>query len=301
MVQGTGSIPFALLAGISHWGLQEYDSTEKEFPKIFEERKADAGIIRNSSTYGTGLLKQKNQGSNFQYDEIGQGFSQDVTMTPYASGFILTREMIDDNQYMQLVKERSEYLGESTRETQEIVMANVINRGYNSSYKGPDGIELFSTVHKKAKGGVQSNKLAVDVTLSEAALEQMVRDLDKITNDAGNRIHVKPKQVVVPTDLRFEIVRILGSTLQVDSANHNINALRQGVFSEGHMVYSRMTDQNSFFIQTNVKNGLKFHNRIPVEFMNDPDTEALTMKFKVYIRFGTSWFDPLAVYGSQGA
>jgi hypothetical protein len=57
----------------------------------------------------------------------------------YALGFIITREMMDDDQYDIVGQRKAQGLAFSMRQTKEIVAANVYNRAFNS-YTGGDGV-----------------------------------------------------------------------------------------------------------------------------------------------------------------
>jgi len=56
----------------------------------------------------------------------------------------------------------------------------------------------------------------------------------------------------------FEAERILKSTLQNDTANNAINALKStGMFSGGVKVNHYLTDTDAWFIRTNCPDGMK--------------------------------------------
>ena len=99
----------------------------------------------------------------------------------------------------------------------------------------------------------------------------------------------------------YEAKRILGSEMRVATDNNDINALKAlGVIPE--VVTSHyFTDTDAWFINTDVKDGLKFFNRRAVEFDEDNDFDTENAKYKASFRASWGWTDPRSVYGNQGA
>jgi hypothetical protein len=187
------------------------------------------------------------------------------------------------------------------RQTEETTHANVFNRAFNSSYTGGDGTELLATDHAHFAGGTWSNKLTVDADLSEASLEQAVIDISKWTNDRGLKIAVKPKKVIVPTDLQFEAHRILKTSGQVYSADNTVNAIKSmGAFPDGVCVNHYLTSAQAWFLLTDVKHGLRSFQRRAMEFTIDNDHDTQNAKFAASKRWTQGWTDPRALYGSSG-
>ena len=139
------------------------------------------------------------------------------------------------------------------------------------------------------------------LTLSEAALEQACIDIAKWTNDRGLRINVKADKLIVPVDLMFEAERIVMSPYRVSTANNDINAMKyMGKFQNGIAVNHYLTDQNAWFIRTQVQDGLKHFERRAMEFAVDNDFDTENAKFKASERYSFGWTDWRGIYGSAG-
>ena len=83
-----------------------------------------------------------------------------------------------------------------------------------------------------------------------------------------------PDKLILPRQLVFEAERILKSTLQNDTANNAINALRsRGTIPEYHVCHY-FTDSNNWFIRTNAPNGMCWFDRASVEFKRDTDFDT---------------------------
>jgi phage major head subunit gpT-like protein len=218
----------------------------------------------------------------------------------YGLGFIITREMVEDDLYGQISKKKASALARSARHTKEIILANIYNRAFNSSYTGGDGKELLATDHPNITGGTYSNELTTAANLSEAALEQACIDIRKYTDDRGLRIAVMPKKLILPVDLEFEAHRILRSDGRVGTALNDPNALKDmGKF--GSVVLNNyLTSTTAWFIRTDVEDGMKYFQRRGMEFTTDNDWSTENAMFKVTERYSGGWSDPKGLFGSPG-
>lgn len=301
-IMTTGSIPKALTPVVKTFFGLSYNELPMQYTQIFEVGTMDRNFIEEVSVYGLSLATVRPEGSAISYDQMGQGFTQRYVAVTYGNGFILTRDAIEDNLYPQLAMQQTKQLAFSLRQLKENVHANVLNRAFSNSYVGADGVRLISTAHLKAKGGTFSNTLSVDADLSELAIEQMIINIMNAVNDAGLRINIMPKQLIIPPDLKFEAERILGSNLQYNTAENNINALKSmGSIPGGFIVNQYLSDTDAWFIQTNCPDGLKSYQRRPAMIDQDTDFDTDNVKYKATERYAVGWTDPRGIYGSQGA
>jgi hypothetical protein len=294
---------------LSAWFGQSYKEWPEEYKFLFDEEQSRKAYEEEVGVSGFGLAKEKSEGAGIQFDEASQSFVMRYTNKTYTLGFIITQEMIEDNQYDLTVigKKDAKALAFSMRQTKEVLAANIYNRAFNTSYLYGDGSTLVASAgggsasHATKAGGTYTNGPAVAADLSEAALEQACIDIMGFTNDRGLKISIMPKTLIVPKELTFEAERILKSTLQNDTANNAINALRAtGVIPEVK-VNHYLTDADAWFIRTNCPEGLKYFNRVPTEFSMDNDFDTTNAKFRARFRCSFGVSDKRAIYGSQGA
>lgn len=300
-VISTGSHPKALWPGIHAWFGRQYNEHKVEYTDLFDTQTSSKAYEEDVLATGFGLAPVKPEGGAVSYDSETQGFTKRYTHVAYSSGYIVTKEENADNLYETVSKRRSQALAFSFRQTKENVGANVYNRGFNSSYVGGDGKELFATDHP-TKSGSQSNELATAADLSEAALEDMVIQIMGATNDRGLKISLMPKCLILPRQLWFEGNRIVKSTLQNDTANNAVNALRvTNTFPEGIKINHYLTDQDAWFIRNNCPRGMTCFDREIEDFQQDNDFDTSNLKAKKYERYSFGWTDWRQVYGSAGA
>lgn len=298
----TGSFAKALWPGVNAWYGMEYNDYTPVYDKIFTVKRSRKAFEEVIGSTGFGLAVAKPEGDSIIYDAARQGFITRFQHVVYALGFIITREMMDDDQYDTVGKMRAQNLARSMRQTREIVAANILNRAFSSSFPYSNaGYQLIGTAQPNYAGGTFSNTLATPSDLSEAALEQAVIDISYFTDDRGLRIGVKPGKLVIPNTLQFEANRILKSQGRVGTDNNDINALRQmGMFTD-IVASPYLTDLDAWFIITDVENGLTLFERDPDSFEMDNDFDTENAKFKARSRFSVGVADPRSIYGSAGA
>jgi len=297
----SASFAKALWPGINKWYGREYDEHTVEWTDLFEQEGSSRAYEEDVGTTGFGLAKVKPEGQALSYDEESQAYVTRYAHVVYALGFIVTREIYEDDQYDIVGKRRAEALAFSMRQTKETVAANVYNRAFNSSYLGGDGLEMCSELHTNFSGGTWANELDVAADLSEASLEQACIDLMKFTNDRGLKISVMPEKLIIPVDLVFEAKRILGSEGRVGTADNDLNAIKSMGKFTSVVVNHYLTDTDAWFIKTNVKNGVKMFERRAMGFGIDNDFDTENAKYKASERYSFGWTDPRGIFGSPGA
>lgn len=301
-VVSTGNLPKLLWPGVNAIYGRAYAEWKREYPFVFKTYPSRGYFEEDVGVTGFGLAPIKPEGEGVHYDTMYQGYICRYTHVEYSLGFIITRNMYEDNRYQNEMITQSQGLAFSINTTRETVAANVLNRAFTAAYAGGDGLELCSTLHTNVSGGTYQNEPTTNADLSEASLEQACIDIAKWTNDRGLQIAVRPIRLVVPPDLDFEATRILKSTLQNDTANNAINALRSmGSIPEGHSVNHYLTDTDAWFIITDCPNGMKHFERRKDDFDKDNDFDTSNAKFKAESRYSFGWTDPKGIYGCVGA
>lgn len=297
----SGSFAKLLWPGLNAiWG-KEYNDYPVEWDKLFEKNSSDRAYEEDLGLSSFGLANVKAEGAPITYDTERQGFTSRYSHVVYALGFIVTREIYEDDQYGKVGAQKAKALARSMRQTKETIGANIYNRAFNSAYKGGDGVELISSSHPNVAGGTFSNKIAVASDLSEAALEQAVIDIAGFRDDRGLLIAAKPEKLVIPYQQQFEAKRILGADGRVGTDLNDPNVLKDlGIFSNV-VTNHYLTDPDAWYILTNVKDGLKYFERRGDQFEMDNDFDTENAKFKATARYSFGWSDPRAIYGSQGA
>lgn len=300
-VISTGNHPKALWPGVHAFVMGEYDKHPKEYSQIFDIEKSSMAYEEDVETSGFGLAMVKAEGSPTAYDSHQQGFTKRYTHVAYSLGYIVTREEMDDNLYKSRSFKRGKQLSFSFNTTKEIVHANILNRGFNGSYVGGDGVELFSNAHPTLSGN-QSNILAVAADLSEASLEDMLVQMMEAKNSRGLQIAIRGQKLIVAPSEVFNAERIMKSNLRSGTDFNDVNAIKSmGLLPGGICANHYLTDPDAWFVKTDAPNGLTSFERTGFEFKKDNDFDTENAKAKGYERYSVGWTDWRGAYGSPGA
>jgi len=217
-------------------------------------------------------------------------------------GFSLTEEAVEDNFYDSLSARYTKSLARAMSYTKQVKAAAVLNNGFSASYPGGDSVALFSSAHPLAGGGVNSNTSSVGVDLNETSLENAVIQIAAWTDERGLLIAARPVKLLVPPALQFVATRLLETKLRVGTADNDINAIENnGSIPQGYSVNHFLTDNNAWFLKTDVPNGLKHFVRMPMKTGMDGDFDTGNMRYKARERYSFGWSDPLGMWGSPGA
>ena len=279
-----------------------YNDYPAEWDKLFEHNKSDRAYEEDLGLSSFGLASVKNEGAPITFDSERQGFTSRYNHVVYGLGFIITREIYEDDQYGKVGAQKAKALARSMRHTKEINGANVYNRAFSGSgYLGGDGKTLIATDHPNVAGGSFSNQIATAADLSEAALEQAVIDIAGFRDDRGLLIAAQADKLVIPYQQQFEVKRILGADGRVGTDLNDPNVLKDMGIFRNVITNHYLTDPDAWFILTNIKDGLKYFERRGDAFEMDNDFDTENAKFKATARYSFGWSDPRAIYGSAGA
>jgi len=298
----TGTHPKALWPGVKLMFGMAYPNRD-EYADLVTMATSDKNREEMVQNDGFGLASIKEQGGSIAYDADAQAGTAIAYHLTYGSGYAITREAIEDNQYEKLATDRAKSLKKAMIESKNIVVANWFNRGFDSNYTvGWDGQPLFSASHP-SQAGNQSNLLATPADLSEASLEDLVIQIGGVTDGRGIKMTLKPRSLHIPRQLEFDATRILKSLLQNDTANNAVNAMRvNGTFPEGFKINHFFTDPDAFFIKTDLQaGGLTLFQRRALEFVQDNDFNTENALTKSTERYGIQIGDWREWFASAGA
>jgi hypothetical protein len=297
----SGSFAKALWPGVNAWYGKSYSEYETEYDKLFDKNTSSKAFEEDVGISSFGLAVNKPEGSPISYDSERQAFITRYQHAVFALGFVITREMMEDDQYDVVGQRKAQGLAFSMRQTKEVIAANVYNRAFTAGYTGGDGVVMISASHVNLKGGTWSNIISTASDLSEAALEQACIDIAGFTNDAGLLIAVRPESLIIPRQLIFEAKRILGTDGRVGTDNNDLNAIKTLGSIPKIVTNHYLTDTDAWFIRTNVQHGMKYFERRADQFDMDNDWDTENAKFKATARYSFGWTDPRGIYGSAGA
>ena len=279
-----------------------YDQRADEWMGIFKEQ---TGIPRNYHEepvlYGFGAAPELPDGMPVTYQSGGTLFIQRYLYKVYGLAFAITRVLAEDGDHIAIGQTYSKHLAQSMIETKETLTANVLNRAFNGSYTGGDGVSLVSTSHPIASGTF-SNQLSTAAALSQTSLEAILVQIASAVDNNGKKIRLNPSHLIVSPANIFQAEVLLKSVLRTGTANNDINPVKsKDMLAGGAKVMTRLTSSTAWWVQNgNVQDGLKLLMRRKLDKAMEGDFETDSMRYKSTERYTVGWTDPRTVWGTAG-
>jgi len=174
-----------------------------------------------------------------------------------------------------------------------------LNNAQVTTATGGDGESLIGNAHPLATGGAFSNVLTVAADLNETSLEQSLIDIAGFVDERGLKIAASGQKMIIPKELQFTAERIMKSPMRVGTADNDINAINNmGMVPQGYRVNNFLTDTDSFFLLTDIPNGLKYFVRSPIKTAMEGDFDTGNMRFKARERYSFGFSDPRCIFGN---
>jgi len=290
-----------LLPGLNALFGLEYAKYENEHAEIYETETSERSFEEEVKLSGFGAAPVKPEGSAITYDNAQESFTARYNHETVAMGFSITEEAMEDNLYDSLSARYTKALARAMAYTKQVKAAALLNTGFTTFQSG-DGVTLFSTAHPTVSGGNNANRPAVDADLNETSLEQAVIDIAAYRDERGLLVAARPRKLIVPPSLMFVATRLLQTEGRVGTADNDINALRtNGSIPEGYRVNHYLTDNDAWYLTTDIPNGMKHFVRVAMSTSMDGDFDTGNVRYKARERYSFGVSDPLGIYGSPGA
>jgi len=277
----------------------EYNRYDNEHTEIFMAESSDRAFEEEVMLSGFAGAPVKQEGAGVVFDQANETFTARYTHNTVALAFSITEEAIEDNLYDKLAGRYTKALARSMSHSKQVTAASVLNNAQITTVTGGDGVSLINGSHPLATGGTFSNVLATAADLNETSLEQSLIDIAGFVDERGLKIALSGRKMIIPKELQFTAERLMKSPLRTGTADNDINALASmGMVPEGYRINHFLTDTDSFFILTDVPNGMKHFVRSPIKTAMEGDFDTGNVRFKARERYSFGWSDPRAIFGN---
>jgi phage major head subunit gpT-like protein len=217
----------------------------------------------------------------------------------YGLGTSISDEVIRDAKF-DVVADIMAKMADSAKETQEVSFMNMFNNAFGSQNTA-DGEDLCDTGHLLPSGLTWSNRLATDADLSQSSLQQALIDFEKNPiGDTGIRKMIKPRILLVPSELRPKALELVKSELKPDTMDNNMNYLKD----EGLVVVSspHLTDTDAWFLLSDkADHSLCVIQDYGVQTKGWEENSNDTIIYKSRYRETVDVFNAYGVFGTTGA
>ncbi len=282
----------------------EYKRYENQHAEIYTTESSDRAFEEEVMLSGFANANVKVEGSGVAYDEAQETYTARYTHDTLALAFSITEEAIEDNLYDRLASRYTKALARSMSNAKQVKAVTPLIDGLPSTdgYDSGDGVSLFNTSHTTVSGTAVKNTLSTQADLNETSLEQALIDIAAITDERGLKIAAKGVKMIIPSANQFTAERLTKSQGRVGTADNDINAVKSlGMIPQGYRVNNYLTDTDSWYIITDVPNGMKHFDRSPLTTKMEGDFDTGNVRYKARERYVFGVSDPRGIFGVEGA
>ena len=281
----------------------EYKRYENQHAEIYNIESSDRAFEEEVMLSGFGNAQVKGEGQGIAFDDAQETFTARYTHETIALAFAITEEAIEDNLYDRLASRYTKALARSMANSKQVKAVSPLINGLPSTdtFDSGDGVSLFNTSHTTL-GGSFANTLATQADLNETSLEQSLIDIGEMTDERGLLIAAKGVKMIVPPENQFNAERLMKSQGRTGTADNDINAVNSmGMIPQGYRVNNYLTDADSWYIITDVPNGMKMFVRTPLNTAMEGDFDTGNVRYKARERYSFGVSDPRGIFGVEGA
>jgi hypothetical protein len=277
----------------------EYKNYENQHAEIYDTENSDRAFEEEVMLSGFDKAAVKSEGAAVVYDSAQETYTARYQHETIALAFSITEEAVEDNLYDKISTRYTKALARSMAQTKQLKAAAILDGAFTTS-TGGDGVALCATNHPTI-AGTFANELATAADLSETSLEQSLIDIAKMTDERGLKIAAKGMKLIIHPAQQFAAERIMKSANRVGTADNDLNAMKSmGMIPQGFVVNNFLADSESFFIKTDVPNGMKHMVRAPIKTAMEGDFETGNVRYKARERYSFGFSDPRGIFGSPG-
>ena len=282
----------------------EYKRYDNQHAEIYTNESSDRAFEEEVMLSGFANANVKVEGSGVNYDQAQETYSARYTHDTIALAFAITEEAIEDNLYDKISSRYTKALARSMSNAKQVKAAAPLNNGLPTvdGFDSGDGESLFNTAHTTVSGTNVKNTLTTQADLNETSLEQALIDIAAFTDERGLRVAAKGMKMIIPSANQFSAERLLKSQGRTGTADNDINAVASmGMVPQGYRVNNFLTDSDSWYIITDVPNGMKMFTRAPLTTAMEGDFDTGNVRYKARERYSFGVSDYRGIYGCEGA
>lgn len=239
---------------------EAWDEETEEWKDYLQDETSNQHNETYQSFAGVSNWKPKAEMQNAEQDQFNLGDLIVTEFSPYGIEILLSREMIDDSKYNEVI-EMTRDAGHAGRNTVEANCATVLDNAFTTNQY--DGVPLISASHpyrKTGLSGTQSNLTTGGLT--DVNIKTGINLFNSLNDEAGKRIMMRPSNLVTHRDNQFEVATIFQSSQRAGTANNDKNVLPDMKFS-----YSTfMASKTAWFLQAKQHKMIHFY-RVKPEFI----------------------------------
>lgn len=289
---------------------ETYDEEPEQFSKIYNVQDSEKA---RETDWGMGAFgdwtQRATQLDTVDYKTLASGLQRTYTHNAFTQGFMITREMHDDDQYRQMQKMPQAMARSGRAKVEKDALIPLIN-GFSKDIGGVgasaiyDGKALFAIDHPLLNGGAKVGKNLITGALNDANLKLAIKMMRETVDEAGNMIQLRPDRLIVSPNLEDTAIRLLGSD---HITGGNLNDTNKFLKSKGieivvleYLGTAGGGNDNYWFLQDSKRHQLNFFWRKRPEFKWAEEFDNFVAKYRGYMRYSYGVSDWRGIVGSAG-
>jgi len=279
---------------------ETYGEVPEQFSKIF---KINTSKMATETDFGMGAFgdweERESELDQVAYDKLTKGVERTYTHSAFTKGFMIGRELYDDEQYRQINKFPAA-MARAGRAFVEREAASVLVGGFANT-DGFDSNYLFANDHSLLDSSDTGDNLATGV-LNDANLKLALQQMRETVDEAGNLITMTPNLLIVPPALEYTAKELVNSTLTTASLLNNINSMKGAlqVVVYDYIGTASGGSDTAWYVMDSSMHELNYFWRTKPEFKWAEDFDTFVAKYRGYMRFSYGYSDWRGIVGSTG-
>lgn len=279
-----------------------YDSPKKSQYKLWcKESDMPDNWVDDLEMGGPGLWSRKPEGQNIQVGNIDEGVRIRYIAATYAKQLNVTREALEDSKYEKVLR-MGRRLKRVGKKTVDIDAHSLLINGFDSTFPGADGVELWGASHPLPGGGTFSNIAAAPAAPSVAALAPIISQIKKMVGHDGIAEGYEPVRILHPTEQWQDWSAILKSALDPVASNlSKINVIKSDYDLKSASLKFWDNTTTHWAVQTDVEDQLQVKWRRRMESQSWVDNSGMNLSYSCSARWIAGYSDPRNSVGANAS
>ena len=284
---------------------ETYDEIPEQYARIYNVNKSNKA---REHDWGMGAFgdweKRASHLDTVAYDTLSPGLDRTYIHEAFTKGFMITREMADDEQYGQMKKMPKAMARAGRAKVEKDAMIPLLQGFDKLTRPIYDGEALFSDAHPLLDHTTKKGVNLMTGALTDANLKKALKMMRETVDEAGNLIQLKATKLIIPPALEDTAIRLLGSDrITGGDLNDTNKFLRQSGLEIVVLDYLSEAAGGSdtiWFLQDGARHELNFFWRIKPEFKWEETFDDFMSKYRGYMRYSYGVSDWRGLIGSEG-
>lgn len=283
---------------------ETYDELPEQYAKVYNMNTSSKAT---ETDWGMGAFgdwsERASQFDTVDYKTLSPGLERTYNHKSFTQGFMVTREMYDDDQYRQIEKMPKAMARSGRAKVEKDAMGPLINGFAASGVTIYDSQPLFSASHPLLDSTGTGDNLAIGA-LDDASLKAALQQMRETPDEAGNLIQLKATKLIVPPALEDTAIRVTQSDktsgVDLNDTNKFLNGYGIEIVVMDYLSAAAGGSDTAWFLQDGSRHELNFFWRVRPEFKWEEDFDSFVSKYRGYMRYSYGVSDWRGLIGSDG-